>query len=167
MTERPAGQDGRVAWDDFFADLTDEQVGQVWARAMRELRERDLIRSWNNPVADYAERLVAEKLELELAPPVAQGYDATDPEGRRYQIKSRRLTPQNTSRQLGVIRKLDQKEFDDLIAVIFDEDLAVQEMWRIPHAVVVEHGRWVKTLNGHRIFVKGPVLDDARVERLL
>lgn len=41
-----------MAWDEFFADLTDEQVGQVWARSMRELRDRDLIRSWNNPVAD-------------------------------------------------------------------------------------------------------------------
>lgn len=156
-----------MAWDDFFADLTDEQVGEVWARAMRELRDRDLIRSWNNPVADYAERLVSEKLGLELAPPVAQGYDATGPDGRRYQIKSRRLTPQNMSRQLGVIRKLDQQEFDDLIAVIFDEDLVMQEMWRIPHGVVVEHGKWVATLNGHRIHVKAPLLDDARVERLL
>lgn len=75
-----------MAWDDFFADLTDAQVGQVWARSMRELRDRDLIRSWNNPVADYAERLVAEELQLELAPPVAQGYDATDAAGCRYQI---------------------------------------------------------------------------------
>lgn len=155
-----------MAWDEFFAGLSDEQVGQVWARAMRELRFRGLIRSWNNPVADFAERLVAQELRLELAPPVAQGYDGTDANGKRYQIKSRRLTPQNPSRQLGVIRKLEQREFDDLVAVIFDEDLGVQEMWRIPHAVVADFGRWVNTLNGHRIFVKPPLLDDPRVERL-
>lgn len=76
------------------------------------------------------------------------------------------MTPQNPSRQLGVIRKLEQGEFDDLIAVIFDEDLCVQEMWRIPHAVVADYGRWVETLNGHRILVKPPLLDDRRVERL-
>lgn len=84
-----------MAWDELFADLTDEQVGQVWARSMRELRDRELIRSWNNPVADYAERLVAEELRLELAPPVAQGYDATDAAGtdtRSRRVASRRRT---------------------------------------------------------------------------
>lgn len=155
-----------MAWDEFFSALSDEEVGQVWARAMRELRDRDLIRSWNNPVADYAERLAAEELGLDLAPPVAQGYDATDHAGRRYQIKSRRLTPQNKSRQLGVVRKLEQLEFDDLIAVIFDQDLVLLEMWRIPHAVVVDFGKWVPTLNGHRIHAKPPLLDDPRVQRL-
>jgi len=155
-----------MAWDDFFAERTDEEVGQLWARSMRELRDRALIRSWNNPVADYAERLAAELLDLELAPPVAQGYDATDAAGQRYQIKSRRVTPQNKSRQLGVLRKLEQREFDYLIAVIFDEDLVIQEMWQLPYAVVVEFGKWVPTLNGHRIHAKGPILADARALRL-
>jgi hypothetical protein len=89
-----------MEWDDFFAALDDDQVACVWARSMREMRDRKLIRSWNNPVADYAERLVAVRLDLELAPPVAQGYDAVDSSGRRYQIKSRRLTTQNKIRPL-------------------------------------------------------------------
>ena len=103
-----------MSWDDFFAQRTDEEVGQVWARAMRELRNRDLIRSWNNPVADFAERLAAKELGLTLAPPVAQGYDATDTAGVRYQIKSRRLTPENKSRQLGVIRARRKERRADL-----------------------------------------------------
>ncbi len=132
---------------------------------MRELRSRNLIGSWNNPVADFAERIVADYLELDLAPPVA-GYDATDRQGRRYQIKARRITPQNKSRQLGVIRKLDQNEFDDLIAVVFDEDLVCLEMWQIPHDVVLAFGKWVPTLNGHRIHVRPPLTADPRVLRL-
>lgn len=155
-----------MAWDNFFTNLSDEEVGQVWARAMRELRARGLVRSSNNPVADFAERLVAEELGLELAPPVAQGYDATDADGRRYQIKSRRLTPQNNSRQLGVIRKLELREFDDLIAVIFSEDLLVLEIWKIPYAVVVEFGKWVPTTNGHRVHARPPMLEDPRVIRI-
>lgn len=155
-----------MEWNDFFAALDDDQVARVWARSMREMRDRGLIRSWNNPVADYAERLVAVRLNLELAPPVAQGYDAVDTSGRRYQIKSRRLTTQNKSRQLGAIRKLDQREFDDLIAVVFNQDLVAEEMWRIPHAVVVDFAKWVPTLNGHRIWVKPPLTEDPRVERI-
>jgi hypothetical protein len=63
-----------VAWDEFFDRLRDEELGQVCARTMRELRDRSLIRSWNNPVADYAERLAAEEFGLELTPPVTRGY---------------------------------------------------------------------------------------------
>jgi hypothetical protein len=155
-----------MAWDKVFEGLSDEEVGQVWARAMRELRRRGLIRSWNNPVADFAERLVAEQLNLALAPPVAQGYDATDRDGLRYQIKARRITPQNKSRQLGAIRKLELEEFDVLVAAIFDEDLVLCEMWRIPREVVAEFGRWVPTLNGHRVYVRPPLTDDPRVSRL-
>ncbi|MCB0987995.1 MAG: hypothetical protein H6519_04535 [Microthrixaceae bacterium] len=94
------------------------------------------------------------------------GYDAVDAAGCRYQIKARRLTPQNKSRQLGVVRKLEQTEFDYLIAAIFSENLALLEMWRIPYQVVADFGRWVPTLNGHRIHVKPPLTDDPRVDRL-
>lgn len=93
-----------MAWDEFFADLTDEQVGQVWARSMRELRDRDLIRSWNNPVADYAERLVAEELQLELAPPVAQDMTPSTPRDvgtRSRRVASRRRTRADSSESFG------------------------------------------------------------------
>jgi hypothetical protein len=155
-----------MAWDEFFSALSDAEVPQVWARAMRELRDRSLVRSSNNPVADIAERLVAEELGLTLAAAVAQGYDAVDSDGLRYQIKSRRLTAQNRSRQLGVVRKLDENEFDFLIAVMFDEDLALLEMWQIPHSVVTDFGKWVPTVNGHRIHAQGALLADPRVSRL-
>jgi hypothetical protein len=32
--------------------------------------------------------------------------------------------------------------------------------------VVADFGRWVPTLNGHRIHVKPPLVDDPRVDRL-
>lgn len=150
-----------------LTSLSDLELTDLWAGAMRELHHRELIRSWNNPVADFAERLVAAHLELELASKSAQGYDATDADGLRYQVKSRRLTPENKSRQLGMIRKIELNEFDFLIAVLFTENLTVLEMWKIPHHVVVAHGRWVPTLNGHRVWVKGPMLEDPTVERLI
>jgi hypothetical protein len=155
-----------MAWDEMFAHLTDDEVPQLWARCMKELRDRGLIRSSNNPVADIAERLAAEALNLTLAPAVSQGYDAVDAGGRRYQIKSRRLTAHNKSRQLGVIRKMELREFDFLVAVLFDENLAVLEMWLIPQAVVAEFGKWVPTLNGHRVHAQGGLLADSRVRRV-
>lgn len=154
-------------WDDWFAALSDEEVPQVWAKAMRELRTRGLVRSSNNPVSDIAERLAAERLQLELAPKSAQGYDARAPDGTRYQVKSRRLTPENGSRRMGVIRKLELREFDVVLAMVFDEDLTLLEIWQIPYDVVVEHSRWVKTLNGHVFYCQAPVTTDRRTTKLL
>jgi len=106
---------------------------------MRELRDRGLVRSANNPVSDIAERLACERLSLEMAPKSAPGYDAVSADGLKYQVKSRRLTPQNMSRRMGVIRKLELVEFDHALAMIFDENLTLLEIWQIPHEVVVDH----------------------------
>lgn len=149
-------------------NLCDDELGPAWAAVMREMHTRKLIRSWNNPVADYAERIVADRLNLTLAGKSAQGYDATDSDEQvRYQIKSRRLTPENQSRQLGVIRKLEDNEFDFLIAAIFDEELKLSEMWRIPHQVIKDFAAYVPTLNGHRITLRSPLTSHDSVRRLL
>jgi hypothetical protein len=148
-------------------NLSDDELGPAWAAVMREMHTRKLIRSWNNPVADYAERIVALRLNLTLADKSAQGYDATDSDEQvRYQIKSRRLTRENPSMQLGVIRKLEDNEFDFLIAAIFDEDLKLSEMWSIPHAVIKDFATYVPTLNGHRITLRPPLTSHESVRRL-
>ncbi|MEQ1674159.1 MAG: hypothetical protein ABL865_03865 [Candidatus Nitrotoga sp.] len=57
-----------------------------------ELRHRNVIRSKNNPTGDYAKWLVSRKLGLTLETNSAKGFDATDLQGLRYQIKGRRVT---------------------------------------------------------------------------
>lgn len=73
---------------------------------MRELRDRGLIRSSNNPVADLAEGYVAGRLGLTLATTVTAGYDAAAPDGTRYQVKGRRMTAVNQRRAFGFLRNL-------------------------------------------------------------
>ena len=149
----------------FLMGLPDDALPQLWAHVMRQLRSRGLVRSWNNPVADIGERLAAEFLGLTLAGGVTQGYDAVDASQTRYQIKSHRRTSRTRrTRRIGVVRKLDDREFNHLIAMIFSEDLAIAEIWRIPYDAVVEHAKWVDTLNGHRL--SAAVWSDPRVARL-
>ena len=47
--------------------------------------------------------------------------DATDGAGTRYQIKCRRLTAHNGSRQLSAIRRLATRLFDILAVLLLDE----------------------------------------------
>ena len=83
-----------------MTDLTNEEVLRLWATVMGELRRRRVIRSANNPVADYAETLVAERLGLQLVGNSTASYDAVAQDGTRYQIKARRLHDETSSRQL-------------------------------------------------------------------
>ena len=55
------------------------------------MRRRGIIRNNNNPLGDFAEDLVCRSLGLQIAQNQAQqGFDATDAQKVRYQIKSRR-----------------------------------------------------------------------------
>ncbi len=82
--------------------------------------------SSNNATGDYTEWLVTERLRLHLNKSAEKGYDATDVDGVRYQIKDRKISHSNSLMQLGVIRDLDKQEFDLLIAVVFEPDWQVK-----------------------------------------
>jgi hypothetical protein len=139
---------------------------RLLSEILDELKAQDVIRTRNNPVSDYAEWLVSEKMNLELVPPSKSGYDAVGADGKRYQIKSRRLDPKNKSRQLSVIRKLKAKEFDYLIGIIFDKDFSVKEAYKIPHRVIGNFGRFSKHQNGHILHLRGEILKASGVKNI-
>jgi hypothetical protein len=135
----------------------------LFAGVMRELRTRGLVRSANNPVADLAESYVADRLRLTLAGTVTAGYDASAPDGKRYQVKARRLTSANRARQFGFIRNLPAQEFDYLALVTFAEDFEVASLHVLPHATVMRHARFTPHTNAWRIGLTRTVLADPEV----
>lgn len=141
---------------------------RLYTELMEELRNREMTRSSNNPVADYAEKIVVERLGLRRAGKEEKGYDARDKRGKKYQIKARRITRHNQSRQLSVIRNLDEKLFDFLIAAVFDEFFNILEMWKVPYQFVRENSKWLEYQHGHSFRVKPDVLVAGKgVERIV
>lgn len=140
---------------------------RFYARIMRELRSRGVVRSTNNPVSDIAEWLGAKAFNLTLATNCVKSYDAIDPDGRRYQIKGRRLTGANASTQLSVVRNLADGGFDYLLALYFDEDFALTRAFRVSHAAVVQHSLWSNAQGGHVLHAKRALLSDSRCEDVL
>ena len=138
--------------------MREAELLTLYASLMEELRDRGLVRSSNNPVADYAEKVAVETLNLTRADKEEKGFDAIDSHGRRYQVKGRRVTRHNRSRQLSVIRNLDQKLFDYLVAVIFNESFQVAEIWLIPYQFVRNHAKWSGHQNGHILRAKPELL---------
>ena len=72
-------------------ELSISELLKLHSDALHELQSRNVLRTQNNPTGDYGEWLFAEKLGLKLEGNSAKGYDATDANGVRYQIKSGEL----------------------------------------------------------------------------
>ncbi len=83
-------------------------------------------------------------------------------EGKRWQVKGRRLTPENQSTGLGVIRNLPEQQFDYVLAIYFEEDFSVRAAYRIDHAAVVVHASYSNQQGGHVLSLKQSLLTDSR-----
>jgi len=149
-----------------FTTLADADLLALWSSVMQELRQRGVIRSSNNPIGDYGERLVADRLGLTLNTNSTAAYDAVAPDGTRYQIKSRRLLTPRASRQLGAVRNLEKDGFDHLIVVLLGPTFQLLELWRLPIDLVREHAVFRAHVNAHILQAQGAVLRDRRAARL-
>ena len=107
-----------------------------YSQILRELKNRKVARSANNPVGDLAETLFINAFGLKYVKGSNKGYDATDKEEVKYQIKGRRITAENPSRQLSQIRDLENDHFDYLVGVLFDEDFKLMRACVIPIGTV-------------------------------
>lgn len=146
------------------------QLMNIYADILTELNCRKIVRTYNSPVGDYAEWLVAEKLGLRLEMNSQKGFDAYDSSTYiKYQIKSRweRNNPSRQSRELNVIRNYEDGQFDYLIVVIFDAYFEVKEAYSIPHDVIKYYARYNKHQNGYILIAMGQVLQDDRVKNIL
>ena len=147
-------------------ELSIKELLQLQATATNELKERGVVRTQNNPLGDYTEWLVAKFMGLELAANSKAGYDGIDSNGTRIQIKGRRITHRNKSRQLSAIRKYEEKDFDALVAVIFDENFDIIDAVLVPHETVGKYASYREHVNAHILFIKEPLLSDPNVKSI-
>lgn len=145
-------------------ELSIKELLCLQAAVTDELKERKVVRTKNNPIGDYTEWLVAKALDLDLQANSKAGYDGIDKNGLRVQIKGRRVTASNKSRQLSAIRKYAEKDFDILVVVIYNESFEVVDALLIPHEVVGEYASYREHVNAHILSLKGPILKDPRVK---
>lgn len=135
-----------------------------YASVMEQLRERGVVRSSNNPVADYCESLVVRALGLKRSVASTKGCDAVDTmTEERYEIKGRRITKHNPSTQLSVIRDIESCHFDYLAGVLFDEDFTVARACRIPRETVEKLAVPREHVNGRILLLRPSVWDQPGV----
>ena len=128
-----------------------------YGEIMGELRRREIVRSSNGPVSDYAELLFCKAFGWKRENNSAAGYDAKDRKAVRYQIKARRLTRHNSSRQLSAIRNLEKKPFDYLAGLLVDENFQVIRAALVPVKIVRARSVHVSHTNSWKFLLRDDV----------
>lgn len=136
---------------------TDRQLLKVYADVLDELRRRGTLRSSNNPVADYAEGLCVRAFGWTLVTKSTKGHDALDSKGQRIEIKARRITIHNPSRQLSAIRGLEGRHFAQMAGILFDAQFEVLRAALIPYRVVKSESTFVPGTNSWRFLLRDGV----------
>ena len=138
------------------SDLAGMPVSELlssYAAILTELKDRAIIRTGNSPVGDYGEHLFQQAFRWKLEPNNSSGFDARCSTGLRYQIKARRLSHPSASRQLSALRRLDERNFDFLAAVIFRPDFTVLKAVLVPYDVAQARASYVAHTNSWRIML--------------
>ncbi|MDZ4777743.1 MAG: hypothetical protein SGJ23_13260 [Alphaproteobacteria bacterium] len=134
-----------------------QELLQVYGDVLAELREKGIVRTGNNPIGDFAETLFIRTFGWVSESNSAKGHDAIDDTGARYQIKTRRITNKNRSRELGVLRNLDDVPFDYLAAVLLGERFEITRAIILPISAVNERSAFRAHINGWKFHLNDSV----------
>ncbi len=141
---------------------TDAELIALYGEVMSALLQRGVVRSGNNPIADMAERIIADYYGVIPQPPNNKSFDVLTPDGTKVEVKALRRT-KPTRRGLSPLRTLD---FDYVAIVVFAADMRLEEAAFVQLAVVREHMRWSKTWQYNRLSLTQKLLRDERIERI-
>jgi len=148
------------------SELMPRQLLELHANIEEQLRALKIMRSANNPTGDLAEYLFRMAFGWEASTNSQLGFDATDGDGKRYQIKGRRIAGFNKSRQLSALRNISEGHFDFLAGVLFGEDYGVMRAAIIPHAVIQQRASFQKHTNSHRFLLVEGIWEVPGVEHV-
>ncbi|HEY3637266.1 MAG TPA: hypothetical protein VGK90_03865 [Rhizomicrobium sp.] len=127
-------------------------------RVAERLRECGVVRSSNNPTGDLAEHLFCRAFDWDRTGRSHPAADAISKDGAaRFQIKGRRWTKYNKSRQLGALRGLPDCGFDFLAGVLLREDYSVERAAIVPHALVLANATPVEYTNSWKFMLRDVV----------
>ena len=149
-----------------FATLSAMELLALHTRVADALRERGITRSSNNPTGDLAEYLFCKAFGWQRENNSKAHFDAVATNGDKYQIKGRRMTRHNKSRQLGTIRDFHGRHFTYLAGVVFNEDYSVHRAAIIPYDVVETRATFIAHTNSHKFILHEDVWKASGVEEV-
>jgi hypothetical protein len=135
----------------------------LWAHTLRELRDRKVVRTFNNPIGEIAEALVALHYKGQRGSFSQASWDVKTPEGELLQVKALHRAGVKTRRNLSPVRS---DNYDAVIVVAFTEDIRVEHAIRVPRSVVNELFSWRDHVAGRVITMTKKFLDHPEVKEI-
>lgn len=157
----------------FFKKLTDNEIWDSYALAIRELKRRSLVRT-RNIVGERGEFLAIETYNntpglpnLQAAPEGTQNVDALSRKGDRYSIKTITEPGKTTGvfyncGDLGDKTKAE-KRFEYVAIVVVDKDLRLKKILEITWKQFLELRKWHKTMKAWNIYLNKSLLKEAKI----
>ena len=143
--------------------LSNRQLLQVWARSLQLLYDRGVVRTYNSPIGDIAEEMVARHYGGVRGAFDQAAWDVAVGE-ELLQVKACRREPHKSRTGFSPIRHRDG--YDAVILVVFSMDMQVEEAWRVPRHVVNELGKFNAHVNGIKIALTSAVRAHPEVQQL-
>jgi hypothetical protein len=143
--------------------LSNRELLQVWARSLQLLYDRGVVRTYNSPIGDIAEEMVARHYGGVRGAFVQAAWDVAVGE-ELLQVKACRREPGKSRTGFSPIRHRDG--YDAVILVVFGMDMTVEEAWRVPRKVVNELGKFNAHVNGIKIALTSAVRTHPEVQQL-
>jgi hypothetical protein len=146
-----------------LAGLSVRELLALWAGSLRELRRRGVVRTFNNPIGDIAEELVALHYGGERGSFSQKTWDVRVGT-ELLQVKALRRNEGGKRRNLSPIRSDDG--YDAVIVVVFTEELRIEKAIRIPRTVVNEMFQRHPHVNGRIIRLTNQLLEHPNIEAI-
>jgi hypothetical protein len=123
-----------------------------YAAILAELRDRNVVRTRNAPLGDYAEYLAAKVYRGTLAANSVKSYDLLADDGRHIQVKARTLGPD--TRAGAVFSAFRSFDFDVAVLLTFDSaTYALRSAREVAVADLETAGRYSAHVNGRLVRV--------------
>jgi hypothetical protein len=144
-----------------LTNMTIRDLLATWAGTLRELRRRGVVRTFNNPIGDIAEELVALHYHGERGSFSQKTWDVRVGT-ELLQVKALRRNQEGKRLNLSPVRSDDG--YDAVIVVVFTEGLRLEKAIRIPREVVNELFERRPHVNGRIIRLTDRLLGNPDVE---
>lgn len=147
----------------FFIDLENYEVWDIYALSIKELKKRNLIRT-RNIVGERGEFLAIETYNntpnlpgLQAAPEGTQNVDAISRKGERYSIK----TITDPSRTTGVFygcgnlddKNISNQKFEYILIVVIEESFQLKDIYEVTWEQFLEHRKWHSTMKAWNLSI--------------
>jgi hypothetical protein len=141
-----------------LSTFSDSGLFSLYRAILSELKSRDVIRTENAPVGDYAEYLVATALGGHLAPNAEKSWDVLGNDGEKLQVKARVVAEPARPGQLQ-LSPFRSFGFDSAVIVLLSATgYAVSRASKVPRHVVETFAIHRKHVNGKVLFARPDIM---------